>query len=174
MDDDATASSGTAPGSERDGGSREAEILAGRRESMVRLERAGMPPFALTLRHALGVDDRPRRPMSGGAHPDLDADTTTEDVVTVAGRVVLKRDIGKLKFLVVRDRTGDLQVVASESDLPDRLFSLLDEVDLGDIIAVTGRVGTTRRGSSACSPSGGRCSRRPAAAAREMARAAGP
>ena len=146
MDDDATASSGTAPGSERDGGSREAEILAGRRESMVRLERAGMPPFALTLRHALGVDDPTPAADVRGAHPDLDADTTTEDVVTVAGRVVLKRDIGKLKFLVVRDRTGDLQVVASESDLPDRLFSLLDEVDLGDIVAVTGRVGTTRRG----------------------------
>ena len=46
----------------------------------------------------------------------------------------------------MRDRSGDLQVVASEADLPADLFALLDEVDLGDIIGVTGRVGTTRRG----------------------------
>ncbi|MGZ8582523.1 MAG: lysine--tRNA ligase [Actinomycetota bacterium] len=129
-----------------DDGSREAEILAGRRESMVRLERAGMPPFALTLEQALGVAEPSPTADVRAAHGGLGADTVTEDVVTIAGRVVLKRDIGKLKFLVLRDRTGDLQVVASKGELPEASFALLDEVDLGDIIGVTGRVGTTRKG----------------------------
>ena len=116
------------------------------RESMVRLGEAGMPPFALTLEHALGVDEPAPTAEVRATHPGLEADTQTDDVVTIAGRVVLKRDIGKLKFLVVRDRSGDLQVVASKADLSPELFTLLDEVDLGDIIGVTGRVGTTRKG----------------------------
>jgi len=134
------------PGSDEDLSSREAEILDSRRKSMARLERAGMPPFALTLELALGVDEPSPIADIRASHADLGADSFTGDVVTIAGRVVLKRDIGKLKFYVVRDRTGDLQVVASKAELADDLFRLLDEVDLGDIIGVTGRVGTTRKG----------------------------
>ena len=72
-----------------------------------------MPPFALSLEAALGVTEAVRRPTSVPPHADLDADHLTDEVVTIAGRVVLKRDIGKLKFYVVRDRSADLQVVAS-------------------------------------------------------------
>ena len=131
---------------EEERGSREAEILAARRDSMQRLDEAGMPAFALTLERALGVDEPTPTADVRAAHPDPDIDAVTDEVVTVAGRVVRKRDIGKLQFLVLRDRTGDLQVVASSSDLPPDLFGLLGEVDLGDIIGVTGRVGTTRKG----------------------------
>jgi lysyl-tRNA synthetase class 2 len=126
--------------------SREAEILSARRASMQRLDEAGMPPFALTLEQALGVDGPTATADVRAAHPHLDIDAVTDEVVTVAGRVVRKRDIGKLQFLVLRDRTGDIQVVASSSDLPSDLFALLGEVDLGDIIGATGRVGTTRKG----------------------------
>ena len=105
-----------------------------------------MPPFALTLEQALGVAESMPTADVRASHTGLDADTITDAVTSVAGRVVLKRDIGKLKFLVVRDRTGDLQIVASKADLPEASFALLDEVDLGDIIGVTGRVGTTRKG----------------------------
>ena len=127
-------------------GTREEEILAARWESLRRLERAGMPPFALTLEVALGAAAPTPTGDIRAAHSGLDADSLTDDVVTIAGRVVLKRDIGKLKFLVVRDRSGDLQVVATQAGLPEELFLLLDEVDLGDIIGVTGRAGTTRKG----------------------------
>ena len=126
--------------------SREADILAARRASMSRLERAGMPPFALSLEAALGVTEAASAADVRARHADLAADHLTDEVVTVAGRVVFRRDIGKLKFYVVRDRSADLQVVASRADVDDELFALLDEVDLGDIIGVTGRVGTTRKG----------------------------
>ena len=127
-------------------GSREAEILGARRASLQRLEEAGMPSFALTLDRALGVEVPTSTADVRSAHPHLEPDSVSDDVVTVAGRVVRKRDIGKLLFLVMRDGTGDLQVVANGAHLPDELFALLGEVDLGDIIGVTGRVGTTRKG----------------------------
>ena len=64
----------------------------------------------------------------------------------MAGRVVLKRDMGKLKFLTLRDGGGDIQLVCNQAELDEDTFALLDEVDLGDIIAATGPIGTTRRG----------------------------
>jgi lysyl-tRNA synthetase class 2 len=54
--------------------------------------------------------------------------------------------MGKLQFLTLRDRTGDIQLVCNEAEVDAESFGLLDEVDLGDIIAAAGQVGTTRRG----------------------------
>jgi len=121
---------------------REAEVLEARRESR---ERLGDRAFALNLSQALGVDEPDAVATIRGTHGDLAADTTTDERRTVAGRIVLKRDMGKLAFLVLRDRTGDLQLVVNEqTDFESR--GLLTDVDLGDIVGATGRVGTTRKG----------------------------
>ena len=63
----------------------------------------------------------------------------------MAGRIVLKRDMGKLAFLVLRDRSGDIQLVVNQETEPESR-ALVAEVDLGDIVGATGRVGTTRKG----------------------------
>jgi len=121
---------------------REAEVLKARRESR---ERLGDLAFALNLSQALGVDEPDAVATIRGTHGDLAADTTTDERRTVAGRIVLKRDMGKLAFLVLRDRTGDLQLVVNEQTDPESR-GLLTDVDLGDIVGATGRVGTTRKG----------------------------
>jgi lysyl-tRNA synthetase class 2 len=123
---------------------REAEVLAARRDSMERLGRARA--FALSLHDALGVEAPSPVTEIRAAHPDLPPDTATEVVVTIAGRVVLKRDMGRLVFATLRDRTGDLQLVFSRATLDEDAFASLAELDLGDIVGVTGRVGTTRKG----------------------------
>src|SRR5512132_1290938 len=53
--------------------------------------------------------------------------------------------MGKLAFLVLRDRSGDIQLVVNQETEPPSL-ALLADVDLGDIVGATGRVGTTRKG----------------------------
>ncbi|MGZ8585706.1 MAG: OB-fold nucleic acid binding domain-containing protein, partial [Actinomycetota bacterium] len=120
---------------------REAEVLRARRASR---ERLGERAFAFTLEQVLGVHEPD--PIDGvrAAAAGLGPDTVSDDRRTVAGRVMLKRDMGKLAFLVLRDRTGDLQLVCNEDTEPSSL-ALLEEVDLGDIVGATGRVGTTRR-----------------------------
>jgi lysyl-tRNA synthetase class 2 len=123
---------------------REAEVLAARRESLERL--GARRAFAMTLADVLGVDEPSHSADIRAANRDLAADTQTDDVVTVAGRVVLKRDMGKLVFATVRDRDGDLQLVVNAATMPLEEFALLREVDLGDIIGATGTVGTTRKG----------------------------
>jgi lysyl-tRNA synthetase class 2 len=132
--------------SEEERRSREAEVLAARRGSLERLEAAGVPPFALTLETALGVAEPTPVEQIRSAFGDLVPGEVGEDVRTVAGRVMQKRDMGRLKFLVLRDRTGDIQLFCSPKDLDGELFTLLDEVDLGDIIGATGVVGTTKKG----------------------------
>jgi lysyl-tRNA synthetase, class II len=127
-------------------GFREREVLKARRETLERLRAKGIDPFALNLESALGVQEPNRidaiREEFGGLGPG----EMRDDVRTVAGRVVLRRDMGKLKFLVVRDRSGDLQLVASATDTDPASFALLGDVDLGDIVGAIGRVGTTKKG----------------------------
>ncbi len=134
------------PDDQSDGGEgpapREREVLRARRESR---ERLGDRAFALNLREALGVVEPDAAATIRDAHGDLPADTVTDERRTVAGRIVLKRDMGKLAFLVVRDRTADLQIVVNERTEPES-FALLEDVDLGDVVGATGRVGTTRKG----------------------------
>jgi hypothetical protein len=105
---------------------REAEVLAARRASLDRLGRERA--FAISLRSVLDVDEPTSTRTVREAHPDLAPDTTTAERFVVAGRVILKRDLGKIKFLTIRDGEGDLQVVFAKASLPEDRFAELDEV----------------------------------------------
>jgi len=83
---------------------REAEVLAARRASLERLGRERA--FAVNLHSVLDVDEPTSTRVIREANPDLAPDTTTAERFVVAGRVMLKRDLGKLKFVTVRDRDG--------------------------------------------------------------------
>jgi len=82
------------------------------------------------------------------AHRDLPADTTTGDLVGVAGRVVFLRNTGKLCFATLRAGDGiDLQAMLSLASVgADELARWKAQVDLGDHVFVHGEVITSRRG----------------------------
>ncbi len=67
-------------------------------------------------------------------------------VVKGAGRIVLKRDMGKLSFLTLRDESGDLQVALDRRRLDDRGWEIRGLLDLGDLIVVEGPLGVTNKG----------------------------
>lgn len=62
-----------------------------------------------------------------------------------AGRIVLLRDIGKLIFITLRDRSGTIQIGLSKKLLGER-WELAKLLDLGDIIGAEGQLGKTRTG----------------------------
>jgi len=62
-----------------------------------------------------------------------------------AGRIVLLRDIGKLIFLTLRDRTGTIQLGLSKKMLAEQ-WPVAKMLDLGDIIGAAGQLGKTRTG----------------------------
>ncbi len=66
--------------------------------------------------------------------------------VRVAGRIVLMRPTGKLIFINLRDWTGDLQIFVGKAQVGEQDFELAGNFDLGDWIAVEGRLGRTNTG----------------------------
>jgi lysyl-tRNA synthetase class 2 len=77
---------------------------------------------------------------------ELEAGTETDAGVAVAGRVMLKRDSGKLVFATIRDRSGDIQLFVSQAVVGEDAFADVKALDLGDWVGVEGTVMTTRKG----------------------------
>jgi lysyl-tRNA synthetase, class II len=66
--------------------------------------------------------------------------------VRVAGRIILLRGQGKLKFITLRDWTGDIQILMGKAQVGDAAFEMTTNYDLGDWIGVDGRLGRTNTG----------------------------
>ena len=77
-------------------------------------------------------------------HAGLGAGEETDDVVTIAGRLMLRRVQGKLAFGTLDDGSGRIQLFAPSKSTPD--FDEFCDLNLGDWLGVSGVVMTTRRG----------------------------
>ncbi|MHB8438880.1 MAG: lysine--tRNA ligase [Acidimicrobiales bacterium] len=75
---------------------------------------------------------------------DLEPGTETDEVVSVAGRVMLMRPQGRIAFATLRDATGSVQLFAPSSVTEE--FGAFTKLSLGDWIGATGRVMKTRKG----------------------------
>lgn len=83
---------------------------------------------------------------------ELEPGVETDDAVSVAGRIMLKRDSGKLIFATIRDRSGDIQLFISKAVVGDDAFDAIKRLDLGDWVGVAGTVMTTRKGELSVKP----------------------
>jgi len=81
-------------------------------------------------------------------HKDLAIDVATGIIESVTGRVIFKRDTGKLCFATLREGDGtELQAMFSLDKVgPEVLELWKGEIDLGDLVSVTGEVITSKRG----------------------------
>mgnify|MGYP000234545457 FL=1 len=81
-------------------------------------------------------------------HQGLDIDVATGVIESVSGRVIFKRDTGKLCFATLREGDGtELQAMLSLDKVGQENLDLWkSEIDLGDIVSVTGEVITSKRG----------------------------
>ncbi|MCU0282861.1 MAG: bifunctional lysylphosphatidylglycerol synthetase/lysine--tRNA ligase LysX [Candidatus Nanopelagicales bacterium] len=78
---------------------------------------------------------------------ELEPDTRTGREVAITGRILLKRDTGKLSFATLRDGSGDLQVMVDLAGVgEEQLEHWKHDIDLGDHVGVTGEVITSKRG----------------------------
>ncbi len=77
------------------------------------------------------------------SHDELEA---LHEEVTIAGRMMLRRLMGKASFLHLQDMTGRIQIYARQDDLPEGLYETLKQWDIGDIIGVKGTLFKTKTG----------------------------
>jgi lysyl-tRNA synthetase, class II len=117
------------------------EQMRVRREKLERLRERGDEAYPVTVPRTTTLADLRSR------FPDLTVDSATGERVAVAGRIVLKRDSGKLCFATLRDGTADLQVMLSLDKVGEEsLEGWKRDVDLGDHVSVEGEVIASRRG----------------------------
>ncbi len=112
-----------------------------RRQKLARLREIGVDPYG---GRTAGI--QPLGAVKSQYKPEMGHDGGPE--VTVAGRVMLKRDMGKLSFLTLRDESGDLQVALDKKRLSERDWQVRDLIDLGDLLVVSGKLGQTNKGET--------------------------
>ena len=113
-----------------------------RRQKMNALQEQGLDPFGQAFR---------RTALSGSIRSEF-ADKTTEELeglqkeVAIAGRIMSKRRMGKIGFMHLLDRDGQIQVVVKKQVVGEEVYELFKQSDVGDIIGVKGLVIKTQAG----------------------------
>ncbi|MDD4251076.1 MAG: OB-fold nucleic acid binding domain-containing protein, partial [Candidatus ainarchaeum sp.] len=65
---------------------------------------------------------------------------------SMAGRVIAKRSFGAIAFMKIRDSTGDIQFFIKKGETPEKVFELLELIDVGDIVGAKGPIYKTQKG----------------------------
>ena len=112
------------------------QLLKVRREKLAALQEAGKDPFVITkcdvTHHSLEIKDR---------FEEMEGKT-----VTVAGRMMFKRVMGKASFCNLRDLQGDIQAYVARDNIGEDDYKDFKKYDVGDIMAITGQVFKTKTG----------------------------
>ena len=119
-----------------DTGAESNSFLKVRREKLTELQNAGRDPFHIVK---FDVDAH-----SADIHNNFDAMVSKR--VTVAGRMMSRRVMGKSAFFDIQDKEGRIQVYIKNGDVAEGLYSEFIKWDIGDIIGVTGKVFRTEKG----------------------------
>ena len=118
----------------------EDDPIAVRRAKREALIAAGQDPYGHAFSSTHHVSDLE------AAYGGLEDGESTEDEVAVAGRVMAKRDQGKVAFLELRDASGTIQLFCRVNALGEDAFARLKDLDVGDWIGAHGTMMRTRRG----------------------------
>jgi lysyl-tRNA synthetase, class II len=117
------------------------EAEKGRRLALLDSMRAqGVDPYPYRFDRTHTLDD------IRGTWGHLEAGSETDAAVSVAGRLMLIREQGKLIFATLRDRSGEIQLFISKAVIGDEGFERAGDFDLGDWVGTHGTVMTTRKG----------------------------
>ena len=107
-----------------------------RAEKLRRIEELGVDPWGGRF------DDR----MLIGDIRELEPGDKPTQQVRAAGRILLRRDKGKLHFLDIWDWTGRIQLMIGKKQVGETGWGIAENLDLGDLVAVEGLYGKTRMG----------------------------
>ncbi len=118
------------------------EQLKVRQGKRARLLENGIEPYPVSVPITASIKSIREK------YPNLEIDARTSEIVSIAGRVIFKRDTGKLCFANLREGAGDsIQAMFSLDQVgAEKLELWKSEIDLGDIVSVTGEIISSKRG----------------------------
>ncbi|MDD6380479.1 MAG: OB-fold nucleic acid binding domain-containing protein, partial [Lachnospiraceae bacterium] len=133
------------------------QLLQIRRDKLKELQAAGRDPFKITkydqTHHSSDIKENfdalefePPVDADGNHEVVPLEDIPKDKVVSIAGRIMFKRVMGKASFANVRDLKGDIQIYVTRNDLGDDEYAYFKKYDVGDIIGVKGFVFKTKTG----------------------------
>ena len=112
------------------------EILQIRRDKLKALQDEGMNPFEITrydvTHHAQEVKDH--------------FDALEGQTVSLGGRLMSKRGMGKVSFCDLQDKSGRIQIYARKDEMDEEAYNRFKKYDIGDIVGVKGQVFRTQKG----------------------------
>ena len=112
------------------------EVLRIRRDKLAVLQEEGENPFDITK----GDRESPAKDIVE-RYADFEG-----KLVTVAGRLMSKRVMGKMSFADLQDGTGRIQLCVKRDEMGEEPYKKYKKLDIGDIVGVTGEVFTTQKG----------------------------
>ena len=112
-----------------------------RRQKLADLQAAGRDPYTITK-----YDQTDFAAALQEEFKDLPAESETGKTVSLAGRMMSKRVMGKASFAHLRDKSGDIQIFAKRDVLGEEAYAAFKKLDVGDVIGCQGEVFRTRMG----------------------------
>ncbi len=113
-----------------------------RREKLTKYVEKGLDPFGQRfLRDTWSADIKEK--YGSCSHEEMEEN---EVIVTVAGRIMTLRDMGKVAFMHIQDKKGQIQVYLRKDVLGEETWEVFKLADIGDIVGVKGRLMVTKTG----------------------------
>ena len=111
-------------------------VLQARRDKLAELQEAGKDPFQITKYDVTvhSVDIKNHYEEYQGKE------------VSLAGRMMFKRVMGKASFCNVQDREGSIQIYVARDSIGEEPYKDFKKMDIGDIVGIKGTVFTTKTG----------------------------
>ena len=113
-----------------------------RRQKAENLRELGLDPFG----HRFERTDYSEDIKEKYQDVEHDAFENMDDTITVAGRIMFIRKMGKASFFSIQDKKGKIQIYISINDVGEDTYNLFKSADLGDIVGVYGKVMKTKTG----------------------------
>ena len=114
------------------------QILKARREKLANLQEAGKDPFVITkydqTHHSQEIKDN--------------FETLEGQTVSIAGRIMFKRVMGKASFCNVQDLQGNIQSYVARDSIGEEAYADFKKYDVGDLVGIKGEVFKTKTGET--------------------------
>ncbi|MCM2271823.1 MAG: lysine--tRNA ligase [candidate division Zixibacteria bacterium] len=114
-----------------------ADLIRIRRQKIDQLKAQGITPYPYKYERTHAISE---------SHEQFDALAAEEKVVRLAGRIMLKRKMGKAIFADLRDVSAKLQLYVKIDNVGQAAFDNFDLLDMGDIVGAEGTLFITRTG----------------------------